>query len=72
MNEEQLEKQTNRFQEKKIGGKKNDIMEMTLICGYCKKKTSFPKLSKDGKRVKCNHCEKWQTFNGVMNIGKEK
>lgn len=44
-------------------------MEMTLICGYCGKKTSFPELSKDGKRVECGHCKKWQTFNGVMDIG---
>lgn len=45
---------------------------MFLICGFCKKKTKSPKLSKDGKRAKCGRCGRWQEFEGrlLFNAGK--
>jgi len=44
-------------------------MKATLICGACGKESKdMPKLSKDGYKVKCPMCGKWQTFDGTMEV----
>lgn len=43
-------------------------MELNFKCGYCKKEGSNPSFSKNGKTLKCEHCGKWQTFKGSMEI----
>lgn len=48
-------------------------MKVTFICGYCKKKShKMPELNRLGDKAKCPKCQKWQTFNGTMEILKPK
>lgn len=51
-------------------------MKSLFICGFCKKRTvmgeNILKTNRNGNKIRCPKCNRWQEFNGTMEKGAEK